>query len=74
MLSLFVGRLIYRLARIGAVAETVQSIDGDPASIQGLPGSPLTSGILFVVLGFLVSYYLAVLLRGQMLRQELTRA
>jgi len=69
VLSLFVGRLIYRLAGVRAVAETVRSMDGDPASAQGLSGSPLTSGILFVVLGFFVCYYLAVLLRGQMLRE-----
>ena len=63
--------MIYRLTVVGEVAEKVQLIDSDPASIQGLqglPGSPMTSGILFVVLGFYVSYYLAVLLRGRSLR------
>ncbi len=70
VLSLFVGRLVYRLLGVSAVAETARSMDSDPVSIQGLPSSPLTSGILFVVLGFLVCYYLAVLLRGQMLRKN----
>ena len=74
VLSLLVGRMIFRLVRFGALAETVQSIDGDPASIQGLARSSLTWGILFVVLGFYVCYYLAVLLRGQMLRREPTQA
>ncbi len=68
VLSLFVGRTIYRLTRVGAIAETVRSMDGDPASIQGLPGSGRSSGILFVVIGFYVCYYLAVLIRGRMLR------
>ena len=58
MLSLFIGRMIYKLTMVRAV--------NDPFSaFQDSQGSSPTSGILFAVVGYFVSYYLAVLLRGQ---------
>ena len=60
--SLLIGRLIYRVIRIG--------MGGD--EFVGLRSSPLTAGILFVLLGFYFSYYAAVLIRGRMLQQTPT--
>jgi hypothetical protein len=68
VLSLLVGRMIYRLLGVGAVAKNLDAISRDPTAFQGVQGSPLTSGILLFVLGFYVCYYLAVLLRGQVFR------
>jgi hypothetical protein len=57
--SLLIGRLIYRVIRIGTMGD----------EYAGLQSSPLTAGILFVLLGFYFFYYAAVLIRGRILQQ-----
>jgi hypothetical protein len=69
VLSLLIGRMVYRLTVIGSIAKSFSSNGSDPSAIPGLPGSSLTTFIVFIVLGFYVSYYLGVLIRGQIARQ-----
>jgi hypothetical protein len=69
---LFVGRLIYRLVQLYAVPTAVQAVPGVSAA-QGMGGgapaaigrSPLTAGVLFVMIGYYVCYYGLVLRKSR---------
>ena len=68
VLSLFVGRLIYRVIRIAALGEVAASgfEAGHGPPFSAVRGSAMTLGIMFVLLGYYLSYYTAVLIRGRM--------
>lgn len=77
VLGLLVGRLAYRVIhfpRLDDVWATGLEVAADPrlAPVGGLSASPATSGIVFVLLGYYLCYYGAVLVRGRMLGRELT--
>ena len=77
VLTLFVGRLIYRMIRIitlgGAEAAGLEAGNDVQFSALGdLRNSALTLGVLFVLLGYYLSYYAAVLIRGRMQRHAAT--
>ena len=67
VLSLFVGRLVYRLVQMVSLPDRIES--GAGGDFAGLRSSPLTVGILFVVLGFYVFYNALVLIRGWKLKE-----
>ena len=66
VLSLFIGRMLYRLVTVVAVRQTVGD-DADPvslASLETLRSSPTMSGVLFMLLGYYLTYSAGVLVRG----------
>ena len=70
VLLLFVGRMIYRFVRIGGVAGVAASSAANAPVAQLWTRSPLTTILLFVMLGYYVSYYALIWYRGR----ELSRA
>lgn len=71
VLSLLVGRLIYRVTRMRAVAQLTQPVGGDFATtLDSIQGSPWTAIILFTLLGYYLCFYTAVLIRGWILTQR----
>jgi hypothetical protein len=67
VLSLLIGRMTYRLVWMRGQSDLdVSTISRDFA---GLQSSPLTVGILFVVLGFYIAYNALVLIRGLKLKE-----
>ena len=68
VLSLLLARLVYRFSQLENLSELTHPEAGN--GFKGLSASPLTVGILFVILGFYLSYYAAVLVRGWALRER----
>jgi hypothetical protein len=62
--ALFLGRLIYRIVQLYAVPGLPAS-DGAGATPAAIGRSPLTAGILFVLIGYYVCYYGLVLRRSR---------
>ena len=59
------------MTRIDAVSEIATTGGANfPATLDSVGGSPGAGGILFVLLGYYLAYYTAVLLRGLVLRKS----
>jgi hypothetical protein len=65
--ALFLGRLMYRFAQLYAVPgiASSQGIDGATPGPAAMGRSPLTAGILFVLIGYYVCYYGLVLRKSR---------
>ncbi len=63
VLSLFVGRMLFRIAELGSVLGR-DDPDGAVAPFESLTRSPVSGFILLLVLGYYSVYYGSVLLRG----------
>jgi hypothetical protein len=64
VLSLFMGRMIYRFIAIRTLPDSIES--GAPP-LDSISNSSTSSLILFIVLGFYVTYYLSLMIRGHLL-------
>jgi len=62
VMSLFLGRMIYRLTAIGAAG-------GSPFR-DGFQRSPMTAAVVAVLIGYYVTYYAAIFARGRRLLQQ----
>ena len=72
MLSLFAGRILYRLTVVYAAEPAPVGGPGGgelPAMLQQL-STPWTAAILFVLLGYYLGFYTAVLIRGNKLTRS----
>ena len=65
--SLIVGRLLYKVVRVSTMTNLASS--GPDSQLAGFRASPLTVGVLFVLLAFYLFYYAAVLVRGSRQRE-----
>jgi len=74
---LFLGRFVYRFIQVYASAHAVNAADLDPANPAFAPSmlrSPLTVGLFFVVVGYYVCYYSAVLRKSKRVVAEEVRS
>ena len=72
VLSLFVGRMLYRLGQMAVVTQATAG-GSDPVSLStldSLRSSPTMSGVLFLLLGYYLAYSAAVLVRGWRMREQ----
>jgi hypothetical protein len=70
---LFLGRLIYRFFQIYAGAHAPAAAAADPGmgfTATSMVRSPLTVGLLFVLIGYYVCYYSLVLLKSKKIKPE----
>lgn len=61
--ALFVGRLAYRIFAVERAGSSPGAAGTSGMGVAGYGYGPLTSALLFVFVGYYVSYYLGVLLR-----------
>jgi hypothetical protein len=70
---LFLGRLVYRIAELSATSRLTGSGGADSMPSFASPSmvrSPITVGLLFIVVGYYVCYYSMVLWKSKHIRQE----
>jgi energy-converting hydrogenase Eha subunit A len=69
VLSLLLGRMIYRAATIGALGGSFAA--GDSPFTDGLQRSPLSAAIFALLLGYYATYYATLYARGRRLQGEM---
>jgi hypothetical protein len=64
--ALLLGRLVYRFQILYPGVEAARAASGNP--FAGMQGSPLTTALFGVVIGYYIAYYAGLLLRAGPLR------
>ena len=68
VLVLFVGRMTYRVLALGNLSDLAASQSNGAMAPIEFVRSPLTAALLFVLLGYYLSYYVSIWTHGRTLR------